>query len=48
MLNHVCARRLQLGSKVKRPPSVPKFKQFIDKHRDVFKYDKGNDAVALA
>jgi hypothetical protein len=37
-----------LGSKVKRPPSAPKFKQFIDKHRGVFKYDKNNDTVALA
>jgi hypothetical protein len=39
---------VQLGSKVKRPPSAPKFKQFIDKHRGVFKYDKNNDTVALA
>ncbi|KAI3436887.1 hypothetical protein D9Q98_006295 [Chlorella vulgaris] len=36
-----------LGTRVKRPPSLPKIKSFMEKHSAVFAYSKENDTVAL-
>ena len=42
------AKLAALGSAVKRPEKCPKLKHFLDQHKNVFKYDAGNDTVSLA